>query len=62
MATYLLKTSIDSDTSRERLVKAKTQAQALKHVVGDTITCKVADADDCVRLGGAGVAIEEAKG
>jgi hypothetical protein len=30
MATYLLKTSIDSDTSRERLVKAKTQAQALR--------------------------------
>lgn len=43
-----------------RLVDAKTKAQALAHVVADTIDAEVCDTADAVRLGAAGVKVEKA--
>lgn len=62
MPTYLLTTTIPGDTpaTRERLVDASNVAQAIRHVAKDTITCAVAGAHDCVRLGKAGVDVEQA--
>lgn len=62
MPTYLLKTTIPGDkpTTRERIVEASNVAQAIRHVSKDTITCEVAGATDLVRLGKAGVEIEQA--
>lgn len=62
MPTYLLKTTIPgaTPTTRERLVEARNVAQAIRHVAKDTITCEVAGAADCVRLGKAGVDVESA--
>lgn len=67
MPTYLLKTTLISSPLEgrkpivvERLVDAKNVAQAIRHVAKDTITCEVAGAQDCVRLGKAGVDVETA--
>lgn len=46
---------------RERLVRAKNQAQAIKHVVADTLTVKVADTDDVMRVAGRGGKVEIAR-
>ena len=45
----------------ERLVRAKNEAAALKHVVADTITVDRADTDDVIRLSKAGVELEKAE-
>lgn len=65
MPTYLIRTTIQGRTPaideaavRERLVEAKNAAQAIRHVTKDTITCEVAGAADCVRLGKAGIDVE----
>jgi len=51
----------DGPAKRERLVRAKNEAAALKHVVADTITVTRASIDDAMRLAGAGGAVEVAK-
>lgn len=43
----------------ERFVRAKNQAQALAHVVDSTITVKLAETDDIIRVTKAQVALEE---
>lgn len=43
-----------------RLVEAKTKAQAIAHVVADTIDAEVCEISDAVALGKAGVEIEKA--
>ena len=45
-----------------RLVEAKTKAQAIAHVVADTIDAEVCEISDAVALGKAGVEIEKAGG
>lgn len=35
----------------ERLVRAKTQAQAIAHVVDPMIAVKIADTEDAIRIG-----------
>lgn len=52
--------SKDESAKIERLVSAKTEAAALKHVVSDTITIDRASVADAVRLGAAGIEIEQA--
>jgi hypothetical protein len=43
---------------KERLVRAKNQAQALKHVVADTITIDTATTEDVMSVAAAGGALE----
>ena len=45
----------------ERLVRAKNQASAVGHVVSDTVTCKLAETDEIIRLAKAGVERETAE-
>jgi predicted GNAT family acetyltransferase len=45
---------------RERIVRAKNEAAALKHVVSDTITITRATIDDAMRLAGVGAKVEQA--
>lgn len=68
MPEYLITTSVplappdDKEKHvRERLVRAKNQAQALQHVVGDTITVKQASIEDAMRLAAKGVTLETAE-
>lgn len=66
MPDYLITTKIpgnklDADTTRERIVRAKNQAQAIKHVLADTLTVTVAGIDDAMRLAGQGGKVEGAK-
>jgi len=63
MPDYLIKTTIpheDTPAIRERLVRAKNQAAALKHVVADTIKVEPATIDDAMRIAGAGGKVEVA--
>jgi hypothetical protein len=55
---YLIRTTIPDAEPRERLVRAKNQAQALKHVLTDTITIEAASIDDAMRIGAAGGTVE----
>ena len=48
------------DALAERMVEAKNEAAALKFVVADTITIDRLSTADAVRLGAAGVEIEQA--
>lgn len=43
-----------------RLVEAGTQAQAVRHVTKDAVTCRVASTKDVAALVGAGVKVETA--
>lgn len=58
---YLIITAIDSDTKRERIVRAKNEAAAIKHVVSDTLTVRRAGIDDAMRLSAVGGKVETAK-
>jgi len=49
-----------ADATAERMVEAKNEAAALKFVVADTITIDRLSTADAVRLGAAGVEIEQA--
>jgi hypothetical protein len=62
MPTYLLKTTIPGDkpTTRERIVEAKNQAQAIRHVTRDTISCDEVSVADAMRLAESGVKLEQA--
>jgi hypothetical protein len=57
---YLIRTTIPGDTpaTRERIVSAKTKAQAIAHVVADTLTIEVATTSDAMRIAAAGGALE----
>jgi hypothetical protein len=44
----------DGNTADEFLVKAASQAQAIRHVVGEMFHAEVAEQEDLVRLVGAG--------
>lgn len=67
---YLITTSIpasnnhsgldggESPAKRERLVRAKNEAAALKHVVADTIVIERATIDDAMRLANIGTKLE----
>ena len=46
------------DGPKPRLVKASSQAQALRHVVEDTLTVELASQDDLVALVATGVKVE----
>ena len=61
MPEYFITTQIDSDTKRERIVRAKNETAALKHVVADTITIRRAVIDDAMRLSAQGGVVEVAK-
>lgn len=66
MPDYLICTTIpeigaDKATAiRERIVRAKNEAAALKFVVADTITIDRASIDDAMRLAKNGVEVEVA--
>lgn len=60
MPDYLIKISIDSNTSRERIVRAKNRSQALAFAVADSIKVDVASIDDAVRITQAGGKVEQA--
>lgn len=45
----------------ERLVRAKNQASALKHVLADTITVESAGTEDAMRIAAAGGKLELAE-
>lgn len=62
MPDYLIITSLDSDQKRERIVRAKNEAQAIKHVVSDTLTVRRAEIDDAMRLASQGGTVETAAG
>ena len=50
----------DGPAKRERLVRAKNEAAALRHVVADTITIARASIDDAMRLAAQGAKVEQA--
>ena len=58
MAVYRVSTKVEG--AKVRLVDAKTKAQAIAHVVADTIDAEVCEIADAVALGKAGVEIEKA--
>lgn len=60
MAIYKITTLVVNGPVR--LVDAKTKAQAIAHVVADTIDAEVCEIADAVALGKAGVEIEKAGG
>lgn len=58
MAVYKVSTKVEG--AKVRLVEAKTKAQAIAHVVSDTIDAEVCEIADAVDLGAAGVKVEKA--
>lgn len=67
MPDYLIKTTVPTadaakPAQRERIVRAKNEAAAIKHVVSDTISIDRATVDDAMRLAPAGVKVELAAG
>lgn len=48
--------------SKECLVEAKNKAAAIRYVAEDTITADVCEIADAMRLGAAGVKVEQASG
>jgi hypothetical protein len=54
------KVASEKPAIRERIVRAKNEAAALKHVVADTITIARASIDDAMRLAGQGAKVETA--
>jgi hypothetical protein len=63
MPDYIIRTTItrgDEHDTTVRLVRAKNQAQALKHVVADTITIDAATTEDVMSVAAAGGALETA--
>lgn len=60
MPDYLIRTQLNQDTG-ERIVRAKNKAQAIAHVVADTLKVDVATTDDAMRIAGAGGKLEIAK-
>lgn len=48
------------DTTVIRLVDAATPAQAVRHVVRDSVRCEVCSVPDAIMLAGKGAAVEKA--
>ena len=63
MPDYLITVSMHADKpeQRERLVRAKNEAAAIRHVVSDTIMIDRATIDDAMRLAKEGVEVEQAE-
>lgn len=67
MKDFIIKTTIPARTDgdepavRERLVRARNQAQAVKHVVLDTIQAGAATTEDAMRIASAGGKLELAR-
>lgn len=63
MPDYLVEMAQDAKNveARERLVRAKNESTAIKHVIEDTITITRATTEDIVRLAKAGVELERAE-
>lgn len=59
MPVYRVKLKKD-ETQDCRLVKAANVAQARRHVAESMLEVAVADAEECVELGAAGVKLEQA--
>jgi hypothetical protein len=59
MPDYIVKITA-GETTRERIVRAKNRAQAVNHVVGDSLKVDVASIDDAVRITQAGGKVEQA--
>lgn len=57
---YHVTTSIDK-TKTERIVRAKNEAAAIRHVVADTLVIRRATVDDAMTLGAAGGKVETAE-
>ena len=49
MPDYLI--TIAGEPKRERIVRAKNEAQAIRHVIADTVTIDRATLDDAIRVG-----------
>lgn len=60
MPIYAVKTKGEVEYSKARLVRADNQAQAMRHVAQDTLEVKVATTEEAVKLGAAGVKVEDA--
>jgi hypothetical protein len=58
---YVVSQSTGTEVKR-RLVRAATQAQAIRHVASATLAAASATQDDLVELVSKGVAVEEASG
>lgn len=59
MAEYFIKVAQTADSKpTERLVRAKNEARAIKHVVKDSVIATVATTDDVIRLTAPGVKLE----
>lgn len=56
---YLVKPT-DSELGKPRLIRAATQAQALRHATNTTLACSVASTDEVAQLVGDGVKVESA--
>lgn len=59
MPDYIVKITAGEST-RERIVRAKNRAQAVAHVVGDSVKVDVAEGDDYMRIAAAGGKVEQA--
>ncbi|HSW83489.1 MAG TPA: hypothetical protein VLH12_08445 [Usitatibacter sp.] len=67
MPDYLIKTALTAgpiDDRKpivvERIVRAKNQSQAIRHVVEDTLSVDLATIDDAMRIAQAGGKVETA--
>lgn len=68
MPDYLIKTILTAGPIEdrkpivvERIVRAKNEAQAIRHVVADTLTVERATTDDAFRLAAQGAKLEVAE-
>lgn len=60
MSTRIYVVSSKSNTAADRLVKAATPAQALRHVASGLFEVEVASQDALVKLAGSGIQVEVA--
>ena len=49
MPDYLI--TIAGESKRERIIRAKNEAQAIRHIIADTVTIDRATLDDAIRVG-----------
>lgn len=59
--TAASRVSSEDPVSESHLVRAKSQAQALAHVVAGSVHVALAGTDDIIRLAKAGVELEKAE-
>jgi hypothetical protein len=61
MPHYVIEPKKPDTATGSRLVESSNQAQALRHVVADTLTVRLAEPADFIRLTKAGVECETVK-